>query len=118
MNEAELALVMEVEAHGNAAEILKPGEQSLDLPPSFVPAQDSAVLRPGLLPVRLVRGDHLSAALREGMLPLVADAFHHSFNLIAYQATLMEYRVSTGLPALVKQRTLATKLAPAELQFV
>jgi hypothetical protein len=39
------------------------------------------------------------------------------FALITYQATLMEYRVSTELPALLKHRTLAMKLAPPEPQL-
>jgi hypothetical protein len=70
---------MEVEVHRDAAEVLKPCEQPLNLPPPLVAPKRSAVLRPSLLPVRLVRRDHLNAALfefrveRVGVVSLIAD---------------------------------------------
>ncbi len=61
MHEAEIVLVIEVRAHRNAAEVLKPSEQALDLPAAAVATQLAPVLRCRLLPVRLVRRDQLDA---------------------------------------------------------
>src|SRR5437868_14480828 len=66
-------------AHQNATEVLQPCEQSLDLPPALVTAQGSPVLRPSLLPVRLVRGNHLHSLLsklfvqRIGVISLITN---------------------------------------------
>src|ERR1051325_9317903 len=70
---------MKVEAHSDAAKVLKPGEQPLDLPAALVAPQLPSVLRPRLLPVRLVRRDQLDASFsqllvqRAGVVSLVAD---------------------------------------------
>lgn len=70
---------MKVEAHRDPTKVLKPREQSLDLPSSFVAAKFPAVLRRCFLPVRLVRRDHLNALFgqrfiqRVGVVSLVAD---------------------------------------------
>src|ERR1044072_5271401 len=50
---------MEVKAHRNPTEVLKPGEQSLNLPPSFVASEHSTILRRRFLSVRFVRRNHL-----------------------------------------------------------
>lgn len=52
---------MEVEARRDAAELLEPREQPLDLPPALVAAKWPAVLRRRFLPVRAVRRDQLDA---------------------------------------------------------
>src|SRR5215212_537392 len=49
--------------HQNAAEVLQPRKQPLNLPTPLVPAQATTVLRPSLLPVRLVRRDQLQTLL-------------------------------------------------------
>src|SRR5215213_6212296 len=54
---------MKVKTHRNPAEVLKPGEQPLNLPPSLVTPQHSAVLRSCFLPVLLVRRNHLDTLL-------------------------------------------------------
>jgi hypothetical protein len=56
---------MKVKAHRDATEVLQPCEQPLNLPPSLVAPERSAILRPSFLPVRLVRRDHLNALLLE-----------------------------------------------------
>src|ERR1051326_738756 len=69
---------MEVKAHRNPTEILKPREQSLNLPSSLVTPQHSSILRSGLLSVRLVRRNHLDTLLGQffiqwiGVISLVA----------------------------------------------
>jgi hypothetical protein len=79
VHEAEIILVMEVEAHCDATEVLQPCEQPLDLPPSLVVPERSAVLRRRLLPVRPVRRDQLDALLfefcieRVGVVSLIPD---------------------------------------------
>src|SRR5215204_3262961 len=79
MHEAEIVFVMEVEAHCDAPEVLKPCEEPLNLPPSPVAPERSAVLRRCFLPVRLVRRDQLDALLfefrveRVGVVSLIAD---------------------------------------------
>src|SRR5437660_10576763 len=79
MHEAEMVLVMKVKAHRDSTEVLQPCEQPLDLPSSLVAPQRSAILRPSLLPVRLVRRDHLNTLLfefriqRVGVVSLIAD---------------------------------------------
>lgn len=60
---AEIVLVMKVEAHRDAAEVLKPSEQSLDLPAAAIAPELPTVLRRRLLPVRLVRRDQFDALL-------------------------------------------------------
>src|SRR5947209_5787757 len=59
MNEAEIILLMKVEASRNPAELLQPRKQTLDLPASLVTAQDSSILCRCFLSVRLVRSNHL-----------------------------------------------------------
>jgi hypothetical protein len=39
MNEAEIVIIMKVKAHRDAAEVLKPCEEPLNLPPSLVAPQ-------------------------------------------------------------------------------
>lgn len=63
MHKAKIILVMEVEAHRDAAEVLKSCERPLDLPAPLVAPQLAAVLCRRLLPVRLVRRDQLYALL-------------------------------------------------------
>jgi hypothetical protein len=65
MNKAEIVLIMKVEAHRNPTEVLEPGKQLLYLPSSLVAPQRSAILRRGLLAVRLVRRDHLDASFSQ-----------------------------------------------------
>jgi len=70
---------MKVKAHRNPSEILKPSEQSLNLPPSLVASERSAILSGGFLPIRLVRRDHLNTLLcqffiqRVGVVSLIAN---------------------------------------------
>jgi hypothetical protein len=65
--------------HQNPTEVLQPREQPLDLPPPLVPAQAAPVLRPRLLPIRLVRRNQLHLLLpklfikRVGVISLIAD---------------------------------------------
>ena len=56
---------MEVEAHRNPTEVLQPGKQSFNLPPSLVAPERSTILRRRFLPVRLVGRDHLNTLLPE-----------------------------------------------------
>lgn len=56
---------MEVKAHRNPSEVLKPREQPLNLPSSLIAPQRSAILRRCFLAVRLVRRNHLNALLSE-----------------------------------------------------
>jgi hypothetical protein len=60
MHEAKMVLIMKVEPHGNTTEVLKPGEQPLNLPPSLVATKGPAILRPSFLPVRFMRRNHLN----------------------------------------------------------
>ena len=65
MNEAEIVLVMKVEAHRNPSEVLKPSEQPLNLPSSLVAPERSAILRSCFLAVRFVRRNHLKVLLAQ-----------------------------------------------------
>ncbi len=79
MYEAKIVLSVVVEARRDAAEVLEPRVQPLDLPAAAVAAQCPAVLRRWLHSVRLVRRDHLDAfrfkfsVERVGVVGAVAD---------------------------------------------
>jgi hypothetical protein len=79
VNEAEIILIMKVEASRNPTELLQPREQPLELPAAFVTAQHSAVLRCCFLPIRLVRRNHLETLLsqlfveRVGVISLISN---------------------------------------------
>jgi len=70
---------MEVKAHRNPPEVLKPGEQPLNLPSPLVAPERSAVLRRGFLSVGFVRRNHLDTLLgqlfiqRVGVVSLIAN---------------------------------------------
>src|SRR6266508_1466378 len=63
LNEAEVILSMVFPARDEAAKVLQPREQTLDLPPTAVAAERAAVLG-HLATVRAVGRDQLDAALR------------------------------------------------------
>ena len=54
---------MNVKAHRNPSEVLKPGEQSLYLPPALVTPERSAILRCSFLSVGFVRRNHINTLL-------------------------------------------------------
>jgi hypothetical protein len=63
VHEAEVVLGVVVEARGDAAEVLEPRVEPLDLPTPPVAPELSAVLRRRLAAVRPVRRDQLDALL-------------------------------------------------------
>jgi hypothetical protein len=65
MHEAEIIFRVVVEARRDAAEVLEPRVQPLDLPAAAVAPELSAVLRRRLRAVRPVRLDHLDALCRQ-----------------------------------------------------
>src|SRR5918912_4424973 len=65
MHKSKIVLIMEVEAHRNPTEVLQPGKQSFNLPPSLVAPERSTILRRRFLPIRLVGRDHLNTLLPE-----------------------------------------------------
>jgi hypothetical protein len=79
MHKAEIIFIMEVKAGRNPAELLQPRKQPLNFPSALIAPEWSAVLRPSLLPVRLVRGNHFNALLskfsikRVRVVSLIAD---------------------------------------------
>jgi hypothetical protein len=79
MHEAKIIFRVVVEARCDAAEVLEPCVQALDLPAAAVAAQNSTVLRWRSHAIRLVRRDHLDALCgkfpvkRVGVIGAVAD---------------------------------------------
>jgi len=77
---------MKVKAHRNPTEVLKPGEQPLNLPPPLVTPERSAVLRRSFLSVRLMRRNHLNTLLfefcveRVGVISLIANQSFRRFS--------------------------------------
>src|SRR5215472_5367221 len=67
----EVGLVI-LPADHQSAEVMQPGEQTLDLPAAAVAAQFATVLRLSLAPVRLVRRDQTHALLSESLIQRVA----------------------------------------------
>ena len=63
MNKAEIVLIKIIKPHRDAAEVLQPRKQPLDLPSALVSPEHSPVLRRRLYSIRLVRRDHLNALL-------------------------------------------------------
>ena len=61
MNKAEIVLVEVIKSHRDAAEVLQPSEQPLDLPSSLVAPEHSPILRRRFYSIRLVRRYHLDA---------------------------------------------------------
>jgi hypothetical protein len=60
LNEAEVVQRVAFIADDETAEVPQPGEQSLDLPPTFVATQQPTILGLGLLPIASVGRNHLN----------------------------------------------------------
>ena len=89
MDEAKVVRIVILVTHQNSPIVLQPGEQSLDFPPPLVAPQLPHILRPGFLPVALVRRNHLYverlkvSIQRVRIVCLVAD---QSFELLVGEA--------------------------------
>ena len=79
LHEAEVVVQMVLVAHHNAAVVLQPRIEPLDLPAPPVPAEGAAILGPGPAPLGPVERDQRDAARGElgiergGVIGLVAD---------------------------------------------
>src|SRR6266567_2578770 len=65
MYEAQIIFSVIVEARGNAAKVLQPCNQALDLPSAFITTQCSAILRGRFLSIRLMWRNHLDTFLAQ-----------------------------------------------------
>src|ERR1044071_1329520 len=63
MNKAEIVLVKVIKPHRNAAEILQPRKQPLDLPSPLVSPECSSILCRCFYSIRFMRRYHLNALL-------------------------------------------------------
>src|SRR5690606_12847414 len=78
-DEAEIVLQVPVVAHEDAAVVLQPGIEALDLPAPPIAPQRTAILRGGPAPIGPMRRDHGDAPCgesgiqRTGVIRLVAD---------------------------------------------
>ena len=79
MNKTEIIFSFVTKTSRRAAEVLQPGEKTLDFPTTFVTAQNSAVLPLWFLTVSFVRRNHFNALCFEflierlGIISLIAD---------------------------------------------
>src|SRR5512144_963394 len=63
MNKTEVVLIKVVKPHCDAAKVLQPREQPLNLPPAPVAPEGPAILRRRFHSVRFMRRNHLDALL-------------------------------------------------------
>ena len=67
MDEAQIVMGIILKARQDAAVVLQPGKQALDLPAAAVAPQGAPILRRRPGPVAFMRGDHLNAKSREAL---------------------------------------------------
>ena len=85
MNKAEIVLIKIIKPRGDAAEVLQPCEQPLDLPPPLISPEHAPVLRRRFDSVRFVRRNHLDALLPKLLIQRVAvvrPIAYESFRLL------------------------------------
>ena len=79
MHKAKKVLTVILVTHNQAAEVLQPRKQPLNLPSSAIAPQWATILRDRFLPIPLVRRDHLNSCFgqrgveRVGVISLIAN---------------------------------------------
>jgi len=81
MNKAKIVLVKIFKTSGDAAEVLQPGKEALDLPSAPISPEQASVLRWRFDSIRLVRCDHLNALLLKFLIQRV-----RVISFIAYES--------------------------------
>ena len=99
MHQTQEVLVLVFVANDQTPEVLKPGKQTLYLPPPLLVAPELApILSLFLLSVPSVRGDHLIASLKKGLiqrLRVVSLVSYQALGLLLEEAT-RESRLNKG----------------------